>query len=70
MWSEMNIKNVYIYGSAAKGRATEDSDIDIAVVGDDFISDPVEDTFKLMKLRRLVSKNSQSHPLDNFTGPG
>lgn len=60
--SEMNIKNVYIYGSAAKGRVTEDSDIDIAVVGDDFIGDPIEDTFKLMKLRRKVDIRIEPHP--------
>ncbi len=60
--SEMNIKGVYLYGSAARGGAHADSDIDIAVVGDDFIGDPVEDRFKLMKLRRKVDTRIEPHP--------
>lgn len=60
--SEMNIKNVYLYGSVVKGSNTEDSDIDIAVIGDDFIGDPVEDTFKLMKIRRKVDNRIEPHP--------
>ena len=59
--SEMNIKEVYLYGSAARGGANADSDIDIAVVGDDFIGDPVEDRFKLMKLRRKVDTRIEPH---------
>ena len=59
---EMNIKNVYLYGSAVKGMNTEDSDIDIAVIGDDFIGDPIEDTFKLMKIRRKVDYRIEPHP--------
>jgi len=59
---EMDIKNVYLYGSAVKGTSTEDSDIDIAVVGDDFIGDPTEDTFKLLKIRRKIDYRIESRP--------
>ncbi|KJS23385.1 MAG: nucleotidyltransferase [Clostridiaceae bacterium BRH_c20a] len=60
--SEMNIKSVYLYGSVVKGTNTEDSDIDIAVIGDDFSGDPVEDTLKLMKIRRKVDNRIEPHP--------
>ena len=30
---ELDVKNIYLYGSYAKGTYTSDSDIDIAVVG-------------------------------------
>jgi len=60
--SEMNIKSVYLYGSVVKGANTEDSDIDIAVVGDDFSGDLIEDTFKLMKIRRKVDNRIEPHP--------
>lgn len=33
---EMDVKHIYLYGSYAKGNYSSDSDIDIAVVGDDF----------------------------------
>lgn len=39
-----------------------DSDIDIAVVADGFSGDLVEDTFKLMKIRRSVDKRIEPHP--------
>jgi len=60
--NEMKIKSVYLYGSVVKGTNNEDSDIDIAVVGDDFIGDPVEDTFRLMKIRRKVDNRIEPHP--------
>ncbi len=59
---EMSIKNVYLYGSFVKGTSTEDSDIDIAVVGDDFLGDPIEDTFMLMRIRRKVDNRIEPHP--------
>lgn len=51
---ELDVINVYLYGSYVKGTYTEDSDIDIAVVSNSFIGDPVEDTMKLMRIRRKV----------------
>ncbi|KJS82382.1 MAG: nucleotidyltransferase [Peptococcaceae bacterium BICA1-8] len=60
--SQMNIKSVYLYGSVVKGANTEDSDIDIAVIGDDFTDDPIADTFKLMKIRRKIDNRIEPHP--------
>ena len=49
------IKALYLYGSYSKGNATEDSDIDIAVVVDRLCDNYFEDTPVLWKLRRKIS---------------
>ncbi|AEE91053.1 DNA polymerase beta domain protein region [Tepidanaerobacter acetatoxydans Re1] len=59
---EMDVKHIYLYGSYAKGNYSSDSDIDIAVVGDDFSGDPVEDTLRLMKLRRKIDNRIEPRP--------
>jgi len=59
---EYKLRGVYIYGSSARGNFTEDSDIDIAVVAEDFTGDLVEDTFRLMQLRRKVDYRIEPHP--------
>ena len=60
--NELNISSIYLYGSYAKGTYSDDSDIDIAIIGEDFIGDPVEDTLKLMKIRRKVDIRIEPHP--------
>ncbi|HHY22629.1 MAG TPA: nucleotidyltransferase domain-containing protein [Clostridiaceae bacterium] len=59
---ELDVKNIYLYGSYAKGTYTSDSDIDIAVVGDDFTGDPIEDTLMLMKIRRKIDNRIEPRP--------
>ncbi|MCL4514292.1 MAG: nucleotidyltransferase domain-containing protein [Firmicutes bacterium] len=59
---EINLLGLYVYGSYARGEQDQDSDIDIAVVADDFTGDMVEDTFRLMKLRRQVDTRIEPHP--------
>jgi predicted nucleotidyltransferase len=59
---EYKLCGVYVYGSYAKGNFTADSDIDIAVVAEDFTGDLVEDTFRLMKLRRKVDYRIEPRP--------
>ncbi len=56
------LHSVYLYGSYVKWNYNEDSDIDIAVVAEGFTGDIVEDTFKLMKLRRQVGNRIEPHP--------
>ena len=53
--SRLRLKALYLYGSYSKGNATEDSDIDIAVVVDCLCDNYFEDTPLLWKLRRKVS---------------
>ncbi len=59
---ELDVKNVYLFGSYVKGNYSEDSDIDIAVVGDDFIGDPIEDTMILMRIRRKIDNRIEPRP--------
>lgn len=54
--NEMDVKMAYLYGSYAKGNFHDDSDIDIAIVSNDFTGDPVDDTMRLMRIRRKVDK--------------
>lgn len=47
-------KQIIVYGSYAKGTATENSDIDIAVVCDSLPGDYLENASGLFKLRRDI----------------
>lgn len=62
--NHMNIKNIYLYGSYAKGNYTLDSDIDVAVVSNEFTGDILEDTLMLMKLRREIDYRIEPRPFD------
>ena len=46
----------------AKGTHSPESDIDIAVVADNFSGDPIEDAMLLMKLRRKIDYRIEPHP--------
>jgi predicted nucleotidyltransferase len=57
----IRMKKAYLFGSYAKGNATNDSDIDIAIVVDEM------DNFfalqmQLMRLRRSVDLRIEPHP--------
>lgn len=60
--NEIGICEAYLYGSYAKGTYSEDSDIDIAIVGDNLTGDTLEDTLKLMRIRRKVDTRIEPHP--------
>jgi len=64
----MKVKKAYLYGSAVSGRFTKNSDIDIAIVADDFSGDVIEDLLMLMKLRRQIDNRIEPHPFkpDDF----
>jgi len=57
---------VYLYGSYAKGTNTEDSDIDIAVVGDRLTGDTFQDVLDLMRLRRQIDMRIEPHPFQTI----
>ena len=59
---QLDIKSVYLAGSYAKGTNTEDSYIDIIIVSDSFSGDLIEDTLKLMKIRRGLDNRIEPHP--------
>jgi predicted nucleotidyltransferase len=59
---EIDVKHVYLYGSYARGNYSSDSDIDIAIIGDDFSGDPIEDTLRLMRIRRKIDNRIEPRP--------
>lgn len=60
--NEINVSGVYLFGSCVKNDFIHDSDIDVAVVSEDFTDDPVNDTLKLMKIRRKIDNRIEPHP--------
>ena len=60
---QLDIQQVYLFGSYAKGTFDEDSDIDVAV-----IMKHLENSFRmqvtLMKLRRKFDTRIEPHPFD------
>jgi len=59
---EIKVNSLYLFGSYAKNNANNDSDVDIAVVSNDFSGDPVDDLVFLMSLRRKVNLKIEPHP--------
>ena len=62
--NSLNPVAVILYGSYAKGTATDDSDIDVAVIFNGFNGDWLETSAKLWKLRRNISDDIEPILLD------
>ena len=54
--------HAYLFGSYAKNRADEWSDIDVAVVTDRFIGDRFDFRFLLTRLARKIDMDIEPHP--------
>lgn len=54
-------KQIFLFGSYAKGTHHEESDIDIAVILKAF-ENPIEVQLKLMRLRRKIDSRIEPHP--------
>jgi len=54
-------RKIFLFGSYAKGNYHEESDIDIAVVFDDY-SNLMEMQLELMRLRRKIDSRIEPHP--------
>ena len=52
---------VILFGSYAKGSYNEDSDIDIAVILDDY-NNLIDTQLELMRLRRKIDSRLEPHP--------
>ena len=61
---EYGIKKAYIFGSYAKGKEREGSDIDVAIVLNN-MSDFFSTQRQLMKLRRKVDLRIEPHPIQD-----
>lgn len=60
---KFNIKEVYVFGSYAKGTNNEDSDIDIAVIlEEDF--DTIDLMIELMMLTQNIDLRIEPHPIN------
>lgn len=66
---EFKIRKIYLFGSYAKGYAGEESDIDIAVVADNFEGIRFNDRKKLFKYLLETSIDIELHPFrtEDFT---
>lgn len=53
--NHIDFKAVYLFGSYSKGTNSENSDIDIAVIVNEYKEDYFEDTPLLWKLKRKIS---------------
>jgi predicted nucleotidyltransferase len=56
------IDDAYLYGSFAKGRPNEWSDIDIAIISPDFSDDLFEERLLLMKLASIIDDRIEPMP--------
>lgn len=62
-------RQIILFGSYAKGSATSESDIDIAVIVDEIQGDYLSNTFLLYKLRRNVDDRIEPVLLESGSDP-
>lgn len=62
---QLNPQAIVLYGSFAKDTNNEDSDIDVAVIFDDYTGDFLETSSLLWKLRRNISDDIEPILLDS-----
>ena len=67
---EKRLLTVFVYGSHAKGSAGKWSDIDLAVVSNDFEEDLFEERIRLMKLAQEIDERIEPVPFrpEDFIG--
>jgi len=63
--NKINPEKIILYGSFAKGKTHQYSDIDIAVISDQFGKDEIEELMKLARLTIDVSDRIEAIPLTN-----
>ncbi len=58
----IRIDKAILFGSYAAGKADEDSDIDLAVIGPDFGRDRIEETIRLKELAEEIDYDLSPRP--------
>ncbi|MBM3436434.1 MAG: nucleotidyltransferase domain-containing protein [Bacteroidetes bacterium] len=58
----IEIREAIIFGSFVKGTAKEDSDIDVALISNNFTGDRYEDRRKIVPLRRKIDSRIEPIP--------
>lgn len=70
--TNFDCKQVFLFGSYAKGTYHEESDIDIAVILKEY-KNPMDIQLELMRLRRKIDSRIEPHPFRekdfNMTNP-
>lgn len=56
------VTEAILFGSYAKGTEKEESDIDIAIISDDFTGDRFEDRRKIVPFRRKIDSRIEPMP--------
>jgi len=56
------VEKIFLYGSHARGNATNDSDIDIAIISNDFTGERFDDRRLLVRLRRQIDRRIEPMP--------
>lgn len=59
---DINVAASYLFGSYANNKASEWSDIDVAILTDKFIGDSFDFKFLLMKIARDIDVDIEPHP--------
>lgn len=59
--SDLSLKAAYLYGSYASGNAHPDSDIDVALISEDFTGDWLKDQERIVDA--LLSSDSRIEPV-------
>ncbi len=62
---KLNLEQVYLFGSYAKNKQTEDSDIDVAIVFH-HLPNRLDMQLNLMKWRRNFDLSIEPHPFDTI----
>lgn len=67
----LNIRDVFLFGSRAKGTNHKWSDYDICVVSSDFGKDRVAETVRLLMIAADMNENIEPHPMsiEEFNDP-
>lgn len=58
----IDVHKLVIFGSYAKNKATENSDIDVCVVSPSFGKDSIDELQLLLKKRRSIDNRIEPHP--------
>jgi uncharacterized protein len=70
--NRIHIFEAVIFGSHARGRARDESDIDVALVSEAFTGDRFEDRRKIVPLRRRIDSRIEPTPFkpEDFSNGG
>ncbi len=66
---EINIQSVYLFGSYARGKNKDYSDIDVAIVSNSFEGFMLADNDKILEITKNINRMIEPHPFraEDFT---